>query len=224
LHLMLSKNGSVIFTCTIEQTRRWLFASLNVATEFFSITSPENSMTPYRHHVSGFFTNLAPAETTMSALAKLGFSASHMQIYSGDADAPVAPKPLAHSNEVLKDMLVDGAIGTAVGTGLGGLATIALVSANVSLFVASPLLAPLMLLGWGASLGAVAGAVVGASSGSGQPQGQFADLIMAAIKHGDVVLVVETNSQEQTAIAREVIAASVGDFKDLDMLVPIITS
>jgi hypothetical protein len=35
---------------------------------------------------------------------------------------------------------------------------------------------------------------------------------------------VETNSQEQTAIAREVIAASVGDFKDLDMLVPVITS
>lgn len=178
-------------------------------------------MTEYRHHVSGFFTNLAPAESTMSSLAQRGFSAAQMQIYSGDADSPLAPDPLAKSNVVLKDMLVDGAIGTAVGTGLGGLTTIALVAANVSLFVASPLLAPLMLLGWGASLGAVAGAVVGASAGSGEPQGQFADLIMAAIKHGDVVLVVETHSEEQTAIAREVIAASVGEFKDLDMLVPV---
>lgn len=157
----------------------------------------------------------------MSALAKRGFSATQMQIYSGDADSPLAPDPLAKSNVVLKDMLVDGAIGTAVGTGLGGLTTIALVAANVSLFVAAPVLAPLMLLGWGASLGAVAGAVVGASAGSGEPKGQFADLIMAAIKHGDVVLVVETHSEEQTAIAREVIAASVGEFKDLDMLVPV---
>lgn len=62
---------------------------------------------------------------------------------------------------------------------------------------------------------------VGASAGSGEPKGQFADLIMAAIKHGDVVLVVETHSEEQTAIAREVIAASVGEFKDLNMLVPV---
>ena len=53
----------------------------------------------------------------MSALAKRGFSATQMQIYSGDADSPLAPDPLAKSNVVLKDMLVDGAIGTAVGTG-----------------------------------------------------------------------------------------------------------
>lgn len=175
-------------------------------------------MTTYRHHVSVFFPNRTPADATMKVLLDRGFSAAQLQIFSADSDAPPAPEPLKQSNTVLKDMLVDGSIGAAIGTGLGGLTTVALVAANVSLFVASPLLAPLMLLGWGASLGALTGAVVGASEVSGEPQGHFAELIMTAIQQGDVVLVVETNSEAQTAIAREVISASVGQFKDLNML------
>ena len=56
---------------------------------------------------------------------------------------------------MLTNMLVDGAIGTAVGTavgtGIGALAQLALVAANVTLFIASPLVAPLVMLGWGAT-------------------------------------------------------------------------
>jgi hypothetical protein len=58
------------------------------------------------------------------------------------------------SNDVLKDVLVDGTIGAKVAVGIGGLLEVALITANVTLFIASPLLATLLLLGWGASIGA----------------------------------------------------------------------
>jgi hypothetical protein len=178
-------------------------------------------MAAYRHHVSGFFPDRAPAEMTLKTLRQRGFNAAQLHIYSDNADVPPAPAPMAQSNAALKDMLVDGAIGTAVGTGIGGLMTIALIATNVSVFIASPLLAPLMLLGWGASLGALTGEVLGTSDASDDTEGKFADLVMAAIKHGDAVLVAETTSEAETTIAREIIADSVGKFKDLNMLEPI---
>lgn len=162
-------------------------------------------MDDYRHHVSGFFPHRDKADSTLAILVERGIPVAQLQVFAGDADAPPAPTPQAHSNGVLKDMLVDGAIGTAVGTGVGGMITAGLV------------VAPLMLLGWGASLGGFFGAVVGASAGAGDNQGRFADLIRDAIKAGDVVLVAETHSEEQTAIAREVIDASVGEYKDLSL-------
>ena len=66
------------------------------------------------------------------------------QIRLFDADSrPAVAKPQGESNEVLTNVLVDGAIGTAVGTGTGALAQLA---GRVSLFVASPM----VMLGWGA--------------------------------------------------------------------------
>jgi sorbitol-specific phosphotransferase system component IIBC len=115
------------------------------------------------------------------------------------------------SNAVLKNMAVDGAIGTAVGTGLGALAEFALVAANVSLFVASPLLAPLVLLGWGASLGATVGAMVGA----GKKDGPLSALVTDAIASGQVVLVAQTLSEAETATAQDVIRAAVGAVQDV---------
>lgn len=174
-------------------------------------------MDDYRHHVSGFFPHRDKADRTLAQLIERGLPAAQLEIFAGNADIPPAPTPQTHSNEVLKDVMVDGAIGTAVGTGVGGLATLGLVAANVSLFIASPLVAPLIMLGWGASLGGFIGAAVGASSNAGENDGRFADLILDAIKSGDVVLVAETRTPEQTAIAREVINAAVGEYKDLNV-------
>jgi hypothetical protein len=165
----------------------------------------------------GFFPHKDKADSTLASLIERGIPVAQLQIFADDAYAPPAPAPQTQSNSVLKDMLVDGAIGTAVGTGVGGIFTAGLVVANVSLFIASPLVAPLMLLGWGASLGGLFGAVVGASTEAGDNQGRFADLMQDAIKAGDVVLLAETHSEEQTAIAREVIDAAVGEYKDLSM-------
>jgi len=101
-----------------------------------------------------------------------------------------------------------------VGTGVGALAQVALVAANVSLFVASPLIAPLAMLGWGAGLGGLVGAAVGAE----KKEGPFSALVRDAISIGQVVLVAETLTEQETAIAREVIQASVGDCNDISVV------
>lgn len=165
-------------------------------------------MHEYSHHVSGFFAHRDEADNALEALADRGLPRDRMQIFKHE-EAPALDK--AGSNAVLKNMAVDGAIGTAVGTSLGALAEFALVAANVSLFVASPLLAPLVMLGWGASLGATVGAMVGA----GKKDGPLSALVTDAIASGQVVLVALTLSESETAIARGVIQAAVGAVKDV---------
>jgi hypothetical protein len=174
-------------------------------------------MDEYRHHVSGFFAHREEAENTFSKLAERGLPRERMQIFAADTTAQPGPAPQTESNEVLKDMVVDGTIGSAVGTGIGALGSVALVVADVSLFIASPLLAPLVMLGWGASLGGLVGAAAGASAGPEKKEGWLSDLVGDAIASGQVVLVAETRTAQETAIAREVIQASVGDSQDTNM-------
>lgn len=171
-------------------------------------------MDKYIHHVSGIFAHREGAESALSRLVDKGIPQNRLQLFDSNSTLPASTQQ-AKSNVVLKDMVVDGAIGTAVGTGIGALAEVALVAANVSLFVASPLLAPLALLGWGASLGATIGATVGAKVSSENKEGWLSDLIRDAISNGQVVLVAETLTKQETAIAREVIKISVNDYKDL---------
>lgn len=175
-------------------------------------------MNEYRHHVSGFFASRQEAESALSRLIERGLLRERLQIFAADS-APPGTASQADSNEVLKDVLVDGAIGTAVGTGVGALAELALVAASVTLFVASPLIAPLAMLGWGASLGGFIGAAVGAvhngKSNTGEKEGTFSALVRDAISSGQVVLVADTLTEQETTIAREVIQASVGDYKNI---------
>lgn len=174
-------------------------------------------MDEYRHHVSGFFLQREKADRTRDELLEQGLSLEQLQVYTADS-APPAPEPTRDSDEVLKDVLVDGAIGTAVGTGVWGLATIGMAAANISLFIASPLIGPLTMLGWGAGLGGLLGAAVGAAENA-NPKGTFSDLVLDAIRHGHAVLVVETRSLEQTRVARQTIEAAVGEYKEFDIKV-----
>ena len=166
-------------------------------------------MDTYRHHVSGFFARRAEADSALLMLIERGLPRERLQLLETDHALKATP-PQADSNEVLTDVMVDGAIGTAVGTGLGVLAELALVAANVSLFVASPLIAPLAMLGWGAGLGGFIGAAVGAE----KKEGGFSALIRDAIASGQVVLVAETLTAQETATAKKVIMAAVGGYKD----------
>lgn len=174
-------------------------------------------MQPQPHHVSGFFAHRADAEAARDRLLQRGLPAAQLQIYASDSP-PAEPAPASDSQAVLKDVVVDGAVGTAVGTGLGALAQVALVAGNVSLFIASPLLAPLAMMGWGAGIGAVVGAAVGATAGDkvpdGAKEGWLSNLVADAIANGQFVLVVKTQHEAQTVAAREVIQAAVGDYKD----------
>jgi hypothetical protein len=171
-------------------------------------------MDDYRHYVSGFFAHRPEADNALSQLVERGLPREQLHLYASDS-APPVPEPKADSNAVLKDVLVDGAIGTAVGTGIFALGELALVAANVSLFIASPLVAPLAMLGWGASLGGIVGATAAATAGAGDKHGPLSELIHDAIASGQVVLVAETRTEQETASAREVIKAAVGDFSDV---------
>lgn len=167
-------------------------------------------MADYHHHVSGFFAHRDEAQKVFLQLANSGLPLLRLHIFDANTLAPSAD-PSSGSNEVLKDVIVDGAIGVGVGGGLGLLAEIALVAADVTLFVASPLIAPLAMLGWGASLGGVIGAVAGASS----KEGKFADLVQDAIASGQVVVVADTLTALESLQAAEIIKAAVGECKDV---------
>lgn len=175
-------------------------------------------MNEYHHHVSGFFANRDDANIALSKLVGRGIPPEQLQIFASDT-VPSEPLPKHDSNAVLKDLLVDSAIGTAIGTGLGALAEVALLAANVTLFVASPLVAPLAMLGWGAflggTLGAAAGSVSGSASAPGKKEGWLSELVRDAIASGQIVLLAITRSEQETAIAREIIEAAVGESKDI---------
>lgn len=170
-------------------------------------------MNEYHHHVSGFFSNDEEAEHARTKLVERGLPLEQVRIFD-TCSTPHKSNLESESNEVLENVLVDGAIGTAVGTGIGAIGELALVAANISLFIASPLIAPLVMLGWGASLGALIGATAGSVTNASHKEGRFADLIQDAISSGQLVLVVETLTLQETNIAREVIESLVGDYRE----------
>jgi hypothetical protein len=173
-------------------------------------------MDEYRHHVSGFFAHREEAESALASLVERGLPRERLRLFANDPAASDSA-PRESSDAVLKDVLVDATIGTAVGTGIGALGSVALAAASVSLFVASPLIAPLMMLGWGASIGGLIGAAAGATPGAGNKDGWLSDLIGDAIASGQVVLVAETRTEQETAIAQQVIQASIGTSNDVSM-------
>lgn len=166
-----------------------------------------NEKNEQSHIVSGIYTSRAEADVACHRLVARGLPRAQMNVIES-ASAP-GNRKMAADDDALKDMLVDGAVGAAVGTGIGALAEVALIAANVTLFVASPLIAPLAMLGWGAALGGVFGAAVGAEKQDEKKDGKFSDLVLDAIRAGHVVLVAHTRSDDEAAMARSVIGDSV---------------
>lgn len=155
------------------------------------------------HRVSALYATHDEAARMRARLQELGIAPRDMELLS-DARQTIQP---VESDEILKDMLVDGAIGTAVGTGVGAVGTAMLWASSITLFVASPLIAPLAMLGWFASVGGIVGAVAGAA----KKEGRFSEFVMDAIKSGSVVLVVHTrNEAEKTLVMREINLSLVG--------------
>jgi hypothetical protein len=174
-------------------------------------------MNGYSHYISGFFAKREDAQHTLSTLLARGVPRAQLQIFEID-EPPSELVPKDDNNAVLKDVIVDATKGSVVGLGLGALAEVALVAANVTLFVASPLVAPLAMLGWGVSLGAVIGGAMGAeahATAPGKKEGWLSDLVRDAIVSGQTVLMVQALTAQETEIAKEVIEASVGDYKDV---------
>lgn len=172
-------------------------------------------MKNYHHYVSGFFVHPHEAEQVVSKIIANGLPNSRVHLLNQNSALP--PHTAKDSSDVvLKDVIVDGAIGTVVGGGLGLLTEVALVASNVTLFIASPLLAPLALLGWGASVGGV----VGASIGAAEKTKSLSDMVHDAIVLGQVVVVAETLTAEETATVGKVIKEAIGDYTDTADTIP----
>jgi hypothetical protein len=158
------------------------------------------------HIVSGIYTSRAEAEAVRDRLVASGVLREQVSI-ADDARAATSSK-MVEDDEALRDVVVDGAVGAAVGTGLGVVAEVALIAANVTLFVASPLIGPLALLGWGAALGGLVGAAVGAEKPDERKEGKFSDFVLDAIRSGHVVLVAQTRTEAEATLVRDIVGDS----------------
>lgn len=158
------------------------------------------------HRVAAIYPTREEAEAVRQDLIAAGLAAGALDVRHADA----LPGAGEDSNETLKWVLVDGAVGTAVGTGLGAVGTLALWASGVSLFVASPVIAPLAMLGWFAGLGAVVGGAVGATDERSFPhkESRFSDLVMDAIQSGHAVLVSHTLGEAERQTAEKIIRDS----------------
>lgn len=155
------------------------------------------------HRVSGIYPSREEAEVVRQILLDSGVAASDIAILH-ETPVPAAGEPVGEegSDEVLKDVVVDGVIGTAVGTGVGALGTAMMVAANVTLFVASPIIAPLAMLGWFAGVGGILGAAAGANS---RQNGKFSELVSDAIQAGNTVLIANTHNETQREQIKKII-------------------
>ena len=176
-------------------------------------------MDTYSHNVSPSFALRETAEHTLLQLRQRGLSREQLKILIAGEHVPLSLPTRVKSRAVRNAMLMDGAIGALIGAVLGVLVQAALVITDMGLLAASPLLAPIMLVGWGAFLGAFLGAMAGVASVSpGTLEGRRSPLTHREIETGSTVLLANTRSAEETAMAREVLTASGGACKDVDMI------
>ena len=162
-------------------------------------------MENYQHRVYGLYASRHEAEQIRAQLLQKGFKPEQLELVGkSQSDEEIRPD----SDEVRNEVVIDGAIGTAAGAGIGALGEVALAAANVSLFIASPVLGTLTMIGWGAAVGGLVGAAVGA----GNPDTKrFSDIVQDAVKSGHAALIVYAATESQTTLAQAVIAESLVD-------------
>jgi hypothetical protein len=150
----------------------------------------------YLHRIFGIYAAREDAEVTRQHLLEAGFLPEQLEIL----DRPGHPEAVeANSDEVRNDTIIGGTLGSLAGGALGVLGEAALAAANVSLFVASPIIGTLTMIGWGAA----AGGVIGALAGAGRPETHhFADLVDEALRQGYWVLIVHARTEAQTTMAQ----------------------
>lgn len=162
-------------------------------------------MVDYIHRIYGLYPSHLEAEQVYSQLLQQGFKPEQLELVEkADSDKEIPPD----SDEVRNEVVIDGAIGTVAGGAAGALGEVALAAANVSLFIASPVLGTLTMIGWGAAVGGLVGAAVGA----GNPDTKrFSDIVQDAVKSGHAALIVYAATESQTTLAQAVIAESLVD-------------
>lgn len=168
-------------------------------------------MEDYLHRVYGIYAHRRDAEAVWNDLTEAGFGNDQIELLERKEQLETPTKEQVvkpDSDEVRNDILVDSAIGTAIGAGAGAIGEALLAAANISLFVASPIIGTLTMIGWGAA----AGAIVGAAAGAGdETKKDFERLVKEAVDSGYYVLIVKAASEAQTKIARQLIGDSTAE-------------
>lgn len=170
----------------------------------------------YRHHVSGFFSQRSTAEQALAQLVQRGLHSEQLQIVASSVCAPTVSVSPARSKKALQNRLLDTSIGAGIGIGMGALLAVTLIVSDASLFYAGPLLASFALMAAGGFVGGFLGRVIGASAFASKPNGRVNTPASHTV-YGDVVLVAQTHNPQETSMAREVIKATAGLVKDINM-------
>ena len=154
----------------------------------------------YFHRVLGLYPSRTAAEHARNQIQASGIPPTQIRLLK--AGLPEAGAGLSSdSDDVLKQLLRDAAMGGAVGTAVATGVTIALAVANMTLFIANPMLSALYALGWGSGQSGTLGAV----AGSARSNGDVAELIKDALACGQVVLLVFARSEAETGVAQDVL-------------------
>ena len=150
------------------------------------------------HRVIGLFATRADADAARDELVRCGMPIGRVTVLQpGNGAPPLVAAAERDSTDLA--LLRDGARSAASEEQL------ALALDGVSLFAASPVLGALMVLGWRASLGALVPALAdpeGIGSEPTPPPGPAG---------GHAVLVARADNAWQTALARRVVAAAMGE-------------
>lgn len=158
------------------------------------------------HVVCGIYASRIEAETVRDHLIEDGLPSAQVDVVQR-IRADDNNSPLAEADNILKNILIDAAVGAIVGTGIFALGEAALTLANVTLFTTSPVVAPLAMLGWGSSLGAVIGATFGYSGV--KKNGRLSDVVLHVIRSGHVTVIARTGTEAERKLASGVIGPSV---------------
>lgn len=170
-------------------------------------------MLHYRQQISGFFSHRGQAETAYAQLMMQGITAAQLTLKDTDTTPPATASLAGNhsSNDVLKSVLISGALGVMVGAVAGMVLELSLIAANIHIFITNPLIAPLVLIGWGASLGGLIGAIIAAMK-KNQP---LPLLIQKSILNSRFVLVAETHTKQQTTAAKLIMETAWGGYKNV---------
>jgi len=161
-------------------------------------------MNTYRHHILGFFSQRAQAEKAFAQVTAQGIAPKNVQIFDKYSVLPTITNTEPF-NVDKKQTWASANLNSLAGTGLGSLIGIKLVGTDVSLIVERSLIPPLVALGWGMNIG-----VVGINFYNREEPRLLSDLVHDAILSRQIVVLVETRSQDETAMVNEIIQEATG--------------
>jgi hypothetical protein len=174
------------------------------ASEAIAIANADLASHYSAHRISALYADVTAAQQVRARLLDSGFTEDAIEIRQHKEGVADDHTPADSSDEVIKEVLTDSAIGAALGVGIGAIGTVVLITTSVTLFVASPLIAPLALMGNLATVGGLLGGAFGAAD----KETPFSAVVTEALAAGNVMLLVKTHNADENTLAKKIISES----------------